>query len=109
MHALAKALRDAGVSAYLLDIRGHGGSGRCGDIDFNADPEFGRHLKNIHRPAAVVVGGADEQVIADQFAPLFQSLDVNIPVTIVPGMMHVDMIATRTALEAVVNAVSPQK
>ena len=34
MHALAKALRDAGVSAYVLDIRGHGGSGRRGDIDY---------------------------------------------------------------------------
>jgi non-heme chloroperoxidase len=34
MHALAKALRDAGVSTYALDIRGHGGSGRRGDIDY---------------------------------------------------------------------------
>src|SRR5215472_6784294 len=34
MHALAKALRDTGVSAYVLDIRGHGGSGRRGDIDY---------------------------------------------------------------------------
>jgi hypothetical protein len=30
MHALAKAL----VSAYALDISGHGGSGRRGDIDY---------------------------------------------------------------------------
>jgi non-heme chloroperoxidase len=231
MHALAKALRDAGVSAYVLDIRGHGGSGRRGDIDyigqidddladfvtnlgsaksgevrtlvgfsagagftirfaggryrelfdryvflspilagaptlrpnaggwtnisvprvitiawldrlgihlfdgvdvvsyavarenkqatpnysyrlfvnFNASREFGPYLKNIRRPATVLVGSADEQVVADQFAPLFQSLDVNIPVTIVPGMTHVDMIATPTALQAIVNAVSPQK
>ena len=34
MHALANALRDAGVSTYVLDIRGHGGSGRRGDIDY---------------------------------------------------------------------------
>src|SRR5580693_87335 len=34
MHAPAKALRDAGVSTYVLDIRGHGGSGRRGDIDY---------------------------------------------------------------------------
>jgi non-heme chloroperoxidase len=231
MHALAKALRDAGVSAYVLDIRGHGGSGRRGDVDyigqidddladfvtnlspaksgevrtlvgfsagagftirfaggrygelfdryvflspilpgaptlrpnaggwtnisvprvitiawldrlgihlfdgvdvisyavarenkqatpnysfrlfvnFNASREFGPYLKNIRRPAAVLVGSADEQVVADQFAPLFQSLDVSIAVTIVPGMTHVDMIATPTALQAVVNVVSPQK
>ena len=34
MHALAEALRAAGVTAYVLDIRGHGGSGRRGDIDY---------------------------------------------------------------------------
>jgi hypothetical protein len=47
---------------------------------------------NIRRPAAVLVGSADEQVVADQFAPLFQRLDVIIAVTVVPGMTHVDMI-----------------
>ena len=34
MHALAESLRAAGVTAYVLDIRGHGGSGRRGDIDY---------------------------------------------------------------------------
>jgi non-heme chloroperoxidase len=227
MHALAKALRDAEVSAYVLDIRGHGGSGRRGDIDyigqidddladfvtnlgpaksgevrtligfsagagfairfaggsygglfdryvflapilpgaptlrpnaggwtnistprvvtiasldrlgirvfdgfdvisyavareneqatssysyrlfanFSVGREYARYLNNIRRPAAVLVGSADEQVVADRLAPLFQSLGVKIPVTIVPGMTHVDMIATPTALNAVANAV----
>ena len=230
MHALAKALRDAEVSAYVLDIRGHGGSGRRGDIDyigqidddladfarnlgsaksgevrtligfsagggftirfaggpngelfdryiflspilpgapslranaggwtnisaprvvtiasldrlgihgfdgfdvisyavapenkeasscyscrlfvnFGAGREFARYLKNLRRPAAVLVGSADEQVVADQFAPLLRSLDVDIPVSIVPGMTHVDMISNPTALRAIVKAVSPQ-
>jgi non-heme chloroperoxidase len=67
-----------------------------------------RYLTNIRRPAAVLIGSADEQVVADQFAPLFQSLDVNIPVTVVPGMTHVDMIATPTALQAVVKVVATQ-
>jgi non-heme chloroperoxidase len=34
MHALALSLRVAGVTAYVLDVRGHGGSGRRGDIDY---------------------------------------------------------------------------
>lgn len=34
MHLLATALRDAGIAAYVPDIRGHGGSGRHGDIDY---------------------------------------------------------------------------
>jgi non-heme chloroperoxidase len=34
MHALAEVLRAAGVTVYVPDIRGHGGSGRRGDIDY---------------------------------------------------------------------------
>jgi non-heme chloroperoxidase len=77
--------------------------------NFGAGREFARYLKNIRRLAAVLVGSADEQIVADQFAPLFESLGVNIPVTIVPGMTHVDMIATPVALQAVVKVVSLEK
>ena len=34
MHPLAESFRAAGVTTYVLDIRGHGGSGRRGDIDY---------------------------------------------------------------------------
>ena len=34
MHPLADWLRAAGVTTYVLDVRGHGGSGRRGDIDY---------------------------------------------------------------------------
>jgi len=34
MHPLAKALRDAGASVYVPVMRGHGDSGRNGDIDY---------------------------------------------------------------------------
>jgi non-heme chloroperoxidase len=232
MHALAQSLRAAGVTAYVLDVRGHGGSGRRGDIDyigqldddvadfvaqlgparrgetltlvgfsagagfcvrfaggrfgplfdryvflapifpgaptlrpsaggwtnialpriiaiawldrlgihwfdgfavisyavsrdpsrdttasysyrlatnFGAGQDYASYLKNIHRPAAILVGDADEQVVADQFAPLLQRLDVNIPVTIVPNMKHADMIAAPAALREVVRAISLQE
>jgi non-heme chloroperoxidase len=232
MHALAESLRAAGVTAYVLDIRGHGGSGRRGDVDyigqidddladfvaqlgparsgetrtlvgfsggagfsirfaggpygslfdryvflspilpgspawrpnaggwtnialprlitiaylgrlgihwfdelpvisyavsrdpsrdttasysyrlsmnFGAGRQYESYLKSIRRPAAILVGDADEQVVADQFAPLLQRLGVNIPVTIVPGMRHADMIARPEALQVVVRAISPRE
>jgi non-heme chloroperoxidase len=231
MHALAQSLRAAGVTAYVLDVRGHGGSGRRGDIDyigqldddvadfiaqlgrarrgetrtlvgfsagagfsvrfaggpygllfdrymllapilpgspawrpnaggwtnislprivtiaylgragihwfdgfpvisyavsrdpsrdttasysfrlamnFGAGQGYASYLKNIRRPAAILVGDADEQVVADQLAPLLQNLGVNIPVTIVPNMKHADMIAAPAALQEVVRAISLQ-
>jgi pimeloyl-ACP methyl ester carboxylesterase len=67
------------------------------------------YLKNIRRPAAVLVGDADEQVVADQFAPLLQRPGVSIPVTIVPNMRHADIIAAPVALQAVVRAISPRR
>lgn len=229
MHALAELLRAAGVTAYVLDIRGHGGSGRRGDIDyigqidddlvdflaqlgpprsgetrtlvgfsggagfsirfaggpagdlfdryvflspilpgaptwrpnaggwvnvarqrlmtiaylgrlgihwfdgfpvisyavsrdpardltasysyrlamnFGAGRDYEGYLKTIRRPAAILVGDADEQVVADQFAPLLQRLGVDIPVTIVPNMKHVDMIAAPAALQVVAGEIS---
>jgi non-heme chloroperoxidase len=232
MHALAQSLRAAGVTAYVLDIRGHGGSGRRGDIDyigqidddladfvaqlgparsgetrtlagfsggagfairfaggpygllfdryvflspilpgspalrpsaggwtnislpriitiaslgrrlgihwfdgfsvisyavspensaattasysyrlaanFGAGLQHESYLRNIRRPAAILVGDDDEQVVADQYAPLLQSLGVDIPVTLVPNMKHTDMIATPVALQAAVRAIMPQ-
>jgi non-heme chloroperoxidase len=229
MHSLAEQLRAAGVTTYVLDIRGHGGSGRRGDIDYigqldddlvdfvrelgpaqngatrtlvgfsggagftvrfaggpkgllfdryvflapifpgaptwrpnaggwvslsvpriativwlnrlgihwfdgfpviryavapdrsdvtasysyrllvNFGAGGGQHetyLRNIRRPAAVFVGGADEQVVADQFTPLLQRLGLNIPVTIIPNMTHRDMIAAPEALQVVARAIS---
>jgi hypothetical protein len=55
------------------------------------------------------VGDADEQVVADQFAPLLQRLDVNIPVTIVSNMKHADMIVAPAALQVVARAISGQE
>jgi pimeloyl-ACP methyl ester carboxylesterase len=34
MNAVAKTLRATGATVYALDMRGHGGSGRRGDIDY---------------------------------------------------------------------------
>ena len=67
------------------------------------------YLKNLRRPAAILVGDADEQVVADQFAPLLRGLGVDIPVTIVPGMKHADMITRPEALQMVVRAVALQE
>lgn len=74
--------------------------------NFGAGRQYQVYLNNIRRPAALLVGSADEQVIADGFAPLMRHLDLNIPITIVPGMKHSDMIFKPAALQMVVGAVT---
>jgi pimeloyl-ACP methyl ester carboxylesterase len=74
-------------------------------MNFGAGSAHEVYLKNIRRPAAILVGSADEQELADQFAPYLKRLAVNIPVTIVPDMKHADMIKAPGALPTVVRAV----
>ena len=78
-------------------------------MNFGTSRQYETYLKNIRRPAAILVGDADEQVVADQFAPLLQRLGANIPVTIMPNMKHADMIAAPAALQAVVRVVAGQE
>lgn len=62
MHALAKALQAAGISAYAPDMRGHGASGRRGDIAYVGQLEddladFMTFIRSRHSPAQVALIG----------------------------------------------------
>jgi hypothetical protein len=80
-------------------------------ISYAVSPEMSRetYLRNVCRPAIVLLEDADEQVVAGEFAPLMQRLGVDIPVTLVPNMKHADVIATPEALQAVVGAIIAPK
>jgi pimeloyl-ACP methyl ester carboxylesterase len=74
--------------------------------NFGAGRQYETYLRNLRRQAAILVGSADEQVVADQFAPLLHRLDVDVPVTIVPDMTHGDMIASPAAIQSTVRAIT---
>jgi fermentation-respiration switch protein FrsA (DUF1100 family) len=74
--------------------------------NFGTGREYSSYLRNIRRPAAILVGDADEQVVADQFAPLLQRLGLTIPVTIVPNMKHADMINKLESCRAILSTIS---
>jgi pimeloyl-ACP methyl ester carboxylesterase len=52
----------------------------------------------------VFVGGADELFLPEKFGQVFGAERQDIPVTILPGMGHSDMITKPEAIHAVVNA-----
>lgn len=49
MHAVARALHDKGSTVYALTMRGHGGTGRSGDVDYigQLDDDLADFLKVI--------------------------------------------------------------
>ena len=53
----------------------------------------------------VYVGSADELFYPDRFAEVFHAERPDIPVTIVPGMTHVDMITKPLGIQTAVQAV----
>ncbi len=62
IHPLAKALRDAGASVYVPVLRGHGNSGRVGDIDYIGQLEddladFVAVLQRLHPNASLSLIG----------------------------------------------------
>jgi pimeloyl-ACP methyl ester carboxylesterase len=57
----------------------------------------------------LLVGDADEQVLPERYAPLLERLGADLPVRLLPGLGHGDMIAAPVALEAVVATVAPPK
>ena len=67
-------------------------------------PDYLADIRNIHKPTAVIVGQADEFSIAEQFAPVIHSQRQDVPVTILPGLGHLDLITQPAALAAVRDA-----
>jgi pimeloyl-ACP methyl ester carboxylesterase len=98
MHALAKAMRDAGASVYVPAVRGHDGSPRQGDIDYIGQleddladmvtmlrvkhPQAGFSLIGFSAGAGFVlrvIGGADEKLF-DRFIMISPALPPRSPV-----------------------------
>jgi len=69
-------------------------------LAFSPRPDYLADIRNIHKPTAVIVGGADEFSIPEQFAPVIHSQRPDVQVTIVPGMGHLDLITNPVALAA---------
>jgi pimeloyl-ACP methyl ester carboxylesterase len=76
---------------------------------FRMEENFGPHsnfradIRAIGKPTHVFVGGRDELFLPEKFAEIFDAEHKEIPVTIVPGMGHSDMVTNREAIAAVVS------
>jgi non-heme chloroperoxidase len=70
-----------------------------GTRDYTAD------LRNASCPIVVLVGGKDELFDAYQFAPTTAAVRTDIPVTVIPGLNHVEITTDPRAVPAIVTSV----
>jgi alpha-beta hydrolase superfamily lysophospholipase len=84
-----------GYYSYLLMIA-------FGTSDYAAD------LRNASSPVAVLVGERDELFHAGLFAPTIAAIRPDVPVTVVPGLSHIEMITDPRAVPAIIRPVRGQ-
>jgi pimeloyl-ACP methyl ester carboxylesterase len=72
--------------------------------NFAADDEYLADIRRTVRPVRVFVGGSDELLDAQKLKSEFQSQRSDVPVSIIPGIGHSDMVTRPDAIRALVAA-----
>ncbi len=72
--------------------------------NFGADDDYLADIRRAVRPLQVFVGGSDELLDAQALKREFQSQRSDVPVSILPGMGHSDMVTRPAAIRALVAA-----
>jgi pimeloyl-ACP methyl ester carboxylesterase len=72
--------------------------------NFGADDDYLGDIRRAVRPMRVFVGGSDELIDAEKLKTEFQSQRSDVPVSIMPGLGHSDMVTRTDAIRALVAA-----
>ena len=70
--------------------------------NFGAHKDYLADIRRITRPVQVYVGEADELIEAEKVKVEFASQRTDIPVVILPGMGHSDIVTNRDAIRILV-------
>jgi non-heme chloroperoxidase len=72
--------------------------------NFAADDDYRADIRRAARPMQTFVGGSDELLDAEKLKTEFQSQRLDVPVSIIPGLGHSDMVTQPDAIGALVAA-----
>jgi pimeloyl-ACP methyl ester carboxylesterase len=70
-------------------------------VDFGAPRDYLTALHRSTKPIAFLVGGADELMYPERYAPLLQPVRPDLSITVVPGIGHVGMTVAPAGVAAV--------
>jgi pimeloyl-ACP methyl ester carboxylesterase len=74
--------------------------------NFKPHDDYAGDLRAAPSPPVILVGGADELMVPDAYAPLATGIRADAKVTVLPGLSHMDMIFNEEAQRAVIDAVT---
>jgi pimeloyl-ACP methyl ester carboxylesterase len=74
--------------------------------NFRPHDRYAADLRAAPSPPVILVGGRDELLVADAFAPLVTGLRNDAAVTVLPDLGHMDMVFNEEAQRAVIDAVT---
>lgn len=72
--------------------------------NFGADDDYLADIRRTDRPMQAFVGGSDELLDAQKLKSEFQLQRSDVPVSIIPGMGHSDMVTRQAPILALVTA-----
>ena len=72
--------------------------------NFSAHTDYLADIRRVPRPMRVLVGGSDELLDAEKLKIEFQTQRQDVPVVILPGLGHSDMVTRPEAIRAIVDA-----
>jgi alpha-beta hydrolase superfamily lysophospholipase len=68
-------------------------------MNFSPQGDYLANIRSIHQPFRVLVGANDEVYFPDRFAEVLKQAGKDTPVTIVPGVDHIQLILSPVAFE----------
>jgi pimeloyl-ACP methyl ester carboxylesterase len=72
--------------------------------NFGPPRDLGAAFRRLKMPATIIAGADDELMVSDKYSDIVAGIEPAIPVKILPGLGHMDMLHTPAAIDAISDA-----
>jgi pimeloyl-ACP methyl ester carboxylesterase len=72
--------------------------------NFGPPPNLGAAFRGLKMPTTIIAGADDELMVPDKYSDIVAGVEPAIPVKILPGLGHMDMLHALTAIDAINDA-----